>query len=122
MKYRLNKAELTSNIVVAPPAITEQPNSQTIYALEDVTFSCKARGFKVKYEWRRNNDSHTIGRQSSLTILSATPMDRNGYYCVVYCSKQHYYVSSNTATLKVIGEWLNSYTYSTCLNQILQII
>ncbi|XP_065918159.1 basement membrane-specific heparan sulfate proteoglycan core protein-like isoform X2 [Dysidea avara] len=89
-------------ITVAPPTITEQPSSKTIVALNDVTFTCKARGFKVKYEWRRSNDSHVIGRQSSLTILSATPLDGNGYYCVAYCSTQHHYASSNIAILKVL--------------------
>ena len=62
----------------------------------------------MKYEWRRSNDSHVIGRQSSLTILSATPLDGNGYYCVAYCSTQHHYASSNIAILKVLGEWLTS--------------
>ena len=85
--------------------ITRQPTNQMITALQDVTFTCEAKGFDVKYEWKRHSGSVTGGRQSSLTISRATPSDEDQYYCVAMTGGG--YTFSNNVTLRVDGE--NSY-------------
>ena len=82
--------------------ITRQPTNQTITALQDVTFTCEAKGFEVEYEWKRHNGSITGGRQSSLTISEATPLDEDQYYCVAMTEGG--YGFSNNVTLSINGE------------------
>ena len=60
--------------LVAPPIITKQPIDQSIIALQDVTFAYKAKGFVVKYLWKRQKSSDLIGRRSDLTVYNATPL------------------------------------------------
>ena len=82
--------------------ITRQPTNKIITALQDVTFTCKAKGFEVKYEWKRHKSSSVIGRQSTLTISRATPLDSDQYYCVAMTEGG--YAFSSNATLRVDGE------------------
>ena len=82
--------------------ITRQPTYKNITALQDVTFTCEAKGFMVLYEWKRHNGRVTGGRQSNLTISGATPLDEDQYYCVAMTEGG--YVFSNNATLIVNGE------------------
>ena len=82
--------------------ITRQPTNQMINALQDVTFACEAKGFQVKYEWKRHSGSVTGGRQSSITISKATPLDEDQYYCVAMTEGG--YAFSDNITLKVNGE------------------
>ena len=82
--------------------ITRQPTKQMITALQGVTFTCEAKGFDVKYEWKRRNGGVTGGRQSSLTISRATPLDEDQYYCVAMTEGG--YDFSNNVTLTVNGE------------------
>ena len=82
--------------------ITTQPMNQMITALEDVTFTCEAKGFDVKYEWKRHSGSVTVGRQSSLTISRATPLEEDQYYCVAMTEGG--YTFSNIVTLTVDGK------------------
>ena len=82
--------------------ITRQPTNQMITALQDVTFTCEAKGFDVEYGWKRHNGSVTGGRQSSLTISEATPLDEDQYYCVAMTSGGYNF--SNNATLIINGE------------------
>ena len=82
--------------------IIAQPTNKMITALEDVTFTCEAKGFMVKYEWKRHNGSITGRRQSSLTISRATPLDEDQYYCVAMTEGG--YAFSNNVTLAVNGE------------------
>ena len=82
--------------------ITRQPTNQMITALQDVIFTCEAKGFRVKYEWKRHNGSVTGRRQSSLTISEATPLDEDQYYCVAMTEGR--YAFSNNVTLRVNGE------------------
>ena len=93
--------------------ITRQPISKTITALQDVTFTYEAKGFEVKYEWRRHRNSRVIGRQSTLTISRATPLDSDQYYCVVMTEGG--YAFSNNVTLIVDGENHHNY-YCSRLN------
>ena len=82
--------------------ITGQPTKQMITALQNVTFTCKAEGFEVEYEWKRHSGSVTGGRQSTLTISRATPLDEDQYYCVAMTEGG--YAFSNNVTLTVNGE------------------
>ena len=87
--------------------ITRQPTNKMITALQDVTFTCEAKGFEVKYEWRRHRNSSVIGRQSTLTISEATPLDSDQYYCVAMTEGG--YAFSNNVTLTVDGENHHNY-------------
>ena len=84
--------------------ITRQPTNQTITALQDVTFTCVAKGFEVKYEWKQHKNNNIIGRQSTLTISEATPLDEDQYYCVAMTKGGYAY--SNNVTLTVDGKKL----------------
>ena len=89
--------------------ITGQPTNKMITALQDVTFTCEAKGFNVKYEWRHHSDKATKGRQSTLTISEATPLDSDQYYCVAMTEGG--YAFSNNVTLIVNGENNNIILY-----------
>ena len=82
--------------------ITTQPTNQMITALQNITFTCEAKGFEVKYEWMRHTGSVTGGRQPSLTISRATPLDEDQYYCIA--KTKGGYAFSNNVTLTVNGE------------------
>ena len=82
--------------------ITRQPTDQIITALQDVTFTCEAKGFEVEYEWKRHSGSVAGGRQSNLTIFRATPLNRDRYYCVAMTEGG--YAFSNNVTLTVNGK------------------
>ena len=71
-------------------------------ALRDGKLTCRAKGFDVKYEWKRHSGSVTGGRQSSLTISRATPLDEDQYYCVAMTEGG--YDFSNNVTLTVDGK------------------
>ena len=80
--------------------ITRQPTNKMITALQDVTFTCEAKGFDVKYEWKHHRNNGVIGRQSTLTISQATPLDSDQYYCVAMTEGG--YAFSNNVTLTVV--------------------
>jgi len=65
-------------------------------------FTCEAEGFKVRYEWKRHNNSGSVERQSSFNITRATPPDEDQYYCIAMTGGG--YVFSNNVTLSVDGE------------------
>ena len=90
--------------------ITRQPTNKMIAALQDVTFTCEAKGFNVKYEWKHHRNSSVIGNQSTLTISEAIPFDSDQYYCVAMTEGG--YAFSNNVTLTVNGE--NDYLVMTC--------
>jgi len=90
-------------MLVAPPMITKLPtNQKRITALQEVMFTCEAKGFNVKYEWKRHKNSIIIRRQSSFTISEATPSDEGQYYCVAMTDGG--YAFSNNVTLTVDGK------------------
>ena len=82
--------------------ITRQPTNQIITALQDVTFTCEARGFDVEYEWKRHSGSVASKGQPDLTISEATPLDEDQYYCVAMTKGG--YAFSDNVTLTVNGE------------------
>jgi len=73
-----------------------------IFALQNVTITCEAKGFNLQFEWRRHNSMARIGRQSNLTITRATPLDMDQYYCIAMTEGG--YAFSNNVTLIVDGE------------------
>ena len=81
---------------------TRQPNNEMIIALQDVTFTCTAKGYEVEYEWRHHKNNSIIGRGSTYTISEATPLDEDQYYCVAMTEGG--YDFSNNVTLRVYGE------------------
>ena len=82
--------------------ITRQPTNKTTTALQDVTFTCVAKGFKVTYQWNHDNSQISGEKESTLTISGATPLDEGQYYCVAMTEGG--YASSNNVTLTVDGE------------------
>ena len=81
----------------------------TVEALEHAIFTCKARGFEVKYKWKRYNSESIIGNQSTLNISQATPSNSDQYYCVAMTEGG--YAFSNNVTLTVNGENNNIILY-----------
>ena len=93
--------------------ITRQPTNKMITALQDVTFTCEAIGFNVKYEWRHRKNNSVIGKQSKLTIPRPTPLDEGKYFCVVMTEGGYRF--SKNITLKVNGKnvkYLNKFFFA----------
>ena len=82
--------------------ITEQPHDVMVDALEHAMFTCEARGFEVKYEWKHCNSENIIGNQSTLNISQAIPSDTGQYCCVAMTEGGS--VKFNNVTLIVGGE------------------
>ena len=87
--------------------VTRQPSRGMITALQRVTFTCEAKGFKVFYQWKRHRNSSVIGEQSNLTIPRATPLDSDQYFCVAMTEGG--YALSNNVTLRVDGQDVNCF-------------
>ena len=81
------------------PIIIKQPVNKSIHVLQTVTFTCKAVGFDVKYEWKRVGSNNVIGSESNLTIPEVTPSDKGSYYCTVITDGG--VITSDIATLSV---------------------
>jgi len=66
----------------------------------------KAKGFAVKYLWKRHKSSDLIGHRSDLTVYNATPLHEDQYYCIATDRKRkgYVYTFSHNATLKVNGK------------------
>ena len=87
---------------------TRQPTTnQRIIALQEVTFTCTAKGYRVQYEWRHHKDNNIIDTGSTYTISRATPSDEDQYYCVAMTEGG--YAFSNNVTLRVDGKNDNHY-------------
>ena len=71
-------------MLVAPPMniITQPTNQKRMTALQEVMFTCEAKGFEVKYEWKWHKNNKIIRKQSSFTISKVTPSDEDQYYCI----------------------------------------
>ena len=81
---------------------TRQPNNRRITALQEVTFTCTAKGYEVNYEWRHHKNDSILGRESTYTISRATPLDEDQYYCVAMTEGGYNF--SNNVTLRVNGK------------------
>ena len=73
-----------------------------VEALKHAVFTCKAKGFEVKYVWKHYNSKNIIGNQSTLNISQALASDEDQYYCVAMTEGGS--VRSNNVTLTVDGE------------------
>jgi CSLREA domain-containing protein len=84
-----------------PPAISDQPDSQTKCVGESVTFSVTASGAGLTYQWRKGGTNITGATGSSYTIASVGAGDAGDYDVVVSgtCGAP---VTSSLATLSVI--------------------
>jgi alpha-tubulin suppressor-like RCC1 family protein len=66
------------------PAITLQPQGQTVPAGTDVTFTVGATGFgPLNYQWRSNNSALAGATNPSLTLSNVQPADSADYTIVV---------------------------------------
>ena len=95
-------------ILAAPPRITDQPIDKVVIALSNVTFTCRAKGFHVTFEWRYyiNNSFVVKSNSFTLTLLEVTPSDEGVYGCVAMTGhgKSHLHqVFTNNVTLTVNG-------------------
>ncbi|MBM4073659.1 MAG: hypothetical protein FJ271_32770, partial [Planctomycetes bacterium] len=87
-------------IVNAAPAITTQPQSQTVVAGATVTFTVVATGTPAPtYQWRKGGTDIAGATSSTLSILNAQPANAADYTVVV--SNLAGSVTSSAATLTV---------------------
>jgi len=67
-----------------PPSIITQPQSQTVPAGSDVTFSVEATGTQpLTYQWRKNGETLTIGPDATLTLVNVQSNNAGSYSVVV---------------------------------------
>jgi hypothetical protein len=84
------------------PQITSQPQSVQTCSGQTVTFSVKATGTNLKYQWRKDGANISGATSSTLTLTNVTTSDEGKYDCVV--SNDCGSVTSNAATLTVSGQ------------------
>ncbi len=70
-------------IVLAPPAILNQPASQTVLAGDSALFSVAAQGDALGFQWQFNGLDIPGATHSTLSIASAEPSDGGNYSVVV---------------------------------------
>ena len=74
---------------VDPPKVTQHPESQLVPTGGETTFSIKAGGDNLTYQWQKNgsnvcNDSRRNGAADhTLTIRQVNKSDTGRYKCVV---------------------------------------
>lgn len=68
--------------VLTAPAITTQPQSQTVTAGTFVTFSVVATGTSPTYQWSRNGTAISGATASSYTLISPTTSDSGAAFTV----------------------------------------
>jgi hypothetical protein len=84
------------------PAITTQPQSQTVAAGSNATFAVTATGAPtLRYQWLFNGTNLNRASGSSLTINNAQPVNAGAYSVRVY--NNYGAVTSSVATLTVTG-------------------
>ncbi|MEL6496922.1 MAG: NF038122 family metalloprotease [Planctomycetota bacterium] len=91
-------SDLALLLVNPDPAITDQPNSQTVDEGDPVSFSVSATD-AISFQWRRNGSPISGATSSTFSIASATPAD-DGVYTVAVTNDCDTVVSS-AATLTV---------------------
>lgn len=68
---------------LATPVITTQPQSQTVSAGANVTFSVTATGNVQSYQWRKNGVNITGATSSSLVLNNVQASDEGSYTVVI---------------------------------------
>lgn len=95
-----NAVNLTITTVVTAPAITTQPQSQTVTAGNSISFSVGASGTApFTYQWQKDGNNLSGATADTLTFASAHAADAGAYKVVVTNSAGS--VTSNTANLTV---------------------
>ena len=95
-----SNATLTVLDTAVAPAITSQPADQTAITGQTVTFSVKATGTSLRYQWQKNGEHITDATNSSYTTPATSMADSDTKYSVIV-SNSVSTVTSNTATLTV---------------------
>ncbi len=78
-----------SDIKITCLSVTAQPKSQTVAAGKTATFSVKANGYELQYQWYVQKKGSTAwskvsgGTSAKLTVKTAASMDGNKYRCQV---------------------------------------
>ncbi|NOS70319.1 MAG: hypothetical protein HOP33_10355 [Verrucomicrobia bacterium] len=86
--------------IVGKPTITQQPQSQTVTAGQNVTFQVIAAGdAPLRYFWRKGTTALTGRTNSTLVLTNLQPSDAGGYSVIV--SNAGGTVTSQTAQLTV---------------------
>ncbi len=100
-------ATLTVTNVNIPPAITQQPDNQSVPTGGSASFTILASGSNpLSYQWQKNNTNLSNGGHYSgvttntLTISDADPADAAGYRCIV--TNAHGSTNSAAATLTIV--------------------
>jgi beta-lactamase class A len=97
----LSALALLTVIEAVPPTITQQPQSQTVYVGDNVTFTVGATGTEpLSYRWRRNGVLIPGATTPSLTLTSVT-LSNAGFYSVIVSNMAGFRISSN-AQLRVL--------------------
>jgi hypothetical protein len=96
----IDDLEVNSTINCTQPAITTQPNSQTVCEGESVTFSVVADATAPVYQWQLNGNDIPGATSDTYTINSVTTSDA-GDYTVVITDSCGNTITSNAATLTV---------------------
>ncbi len=89
-----------SDPAVTMPAITAQPQSQSVGTGQSVTFSVQATGGDLAFQWQQNGSAVSGAMTSSYSIGSVTASDNNAKFAVIV-SNSIGSVTSQTATLTV---------------------
>jgi hypothetical protein len=96
-----NTAILTVNTAVVVPAITTQPQSQTVTVGQTATFTVVASGTApLSYQWSKNGTEINLATSASYTIPTAVIGD-NGAQFSATVSNSIGHVTSSAATLTV---------------------
>jgi glucose/arabinose dehydrogenase len=104
---QLYRVQYTAN---AAPSIAEQPANQTVSAGQPATFEVSASGVQpLRFQWHRNGVAIAGATESIYTIASTTPAD-NGSQFTANVSNDFGSVTSNAATLTVMGNGVPSAT------------
>ena len=85
------------------PAITTQPDSQSVATGETATFSVTATGSTLSYQWKKNGTTIAGATSSTYTTPAASSADSGTKYSVSV-SNTAGAVTSNTATLAVLDK------------------
>lgn len=85
--------------ILSAPRITTQPWSQTVQAQERVSFTVKAKGYPLNYQWRFNGKNISGATLSALNLEQAMPAHAGGYS--VEITNTFGSVTSAVATLSV---------------------
>ncbi|MEO7300301.1 MAG: immunoglobulin domain-containing protein [Verrucomicrobiota bacterium] len=87
--------------VLVPPAITIQPQDQSVLLGSNVTFTVTTTGTSLRYQWRFNGTSISNATSSSYLIASAQPTNGGGYSVVITNAVGS--VTSSVANLTVVA-------------------